>query len=92
MGRLSEALAQFDGDTYSPVLDHKRLTGQLERVHAFMSDGQWHSLASLAFASGGSEAGVSARIRDMRKQKFGGHIIGRRRVGTSGLFQYRMVS
>jgi hypothetical protein len=90
MGRLSEQLA-FDGDTYAPALDQKRLTGQLERVFIAMLDGQWHSLDWLAVQANGTEASVSARLRDMRKSKFGARVIDRRRVGLSGLFQYRLV-
>src|ERR1035437_8053530 len=94
MGRLSEQLAPetaFEGETYVPALDHKRLTGQLERVFIAMSDGQWHSLDWLAVQANGTEASVSARLRDMRKSKYGSRVIDRRRVGMSGLFQYRMV-
>jgi hypothetical protein len=93
MGRLSEQLAPetaFDGDTYTPSCDYKRLTGQLERVFLAMSDGQWHSLDWLAVQANGTEASVSARLRDLRKFRHGSHVIDRRRVGTSGLFQYQM--
>jgi len=90
MGRLSEHYA-FDGSTYEPQSDYSRLTGQLARVRAFMADGKWWGLATLAIAAGGTEASVSARLRDLRKSKYGSHIIDRRRIGTSGLFQYRMV-
>jgi hypothetical protein len=90
MGRLSEHY-EFDGDTYAPALDQKRLSGQLERVFWAMSDGQWRSLAELSIVSRGTEASVSARLRDLRKPKFGPYVIDRRRVGLIGLFQYRMV-
>jgi hypothetical protein len=90
MGRLSEHY-EFDGDTYAPALDRKRLSGQLERVFNSMSDWQWHSLADLSLHLGGTEASMSARLRDLRKSKFGSHVIDRRRVGTTGLFQYKLV-
>jgi hypothetical protein len=92
MGRLSEQLSpDFDGRTYEPALDHKRLTGQLGRVYETISDGIWRSLGELAMQADGTEASVSARLRDLRKPRFGSHTIDRRRVGTSGLFQYRLV-
>lgn len=82
--------AQFDGATYHPALDQKRLSGQLERVHKLLSDGNWWGLKSLAYAADGSEAAVSARIRDLRKERFGSHVIERRRI-AGGLYQYRMM-
>lgn len=83
----------FDGSTYDPAQDKDRLNGQLGRVHAALKPGAWLTLADLAAASGGSEASASARLRDLRKPKFGGHTIERRRVaGASGLWEYRMVA
>lgn len=80
----------FDGTTYDRALDGQRLGTQLERVRALMADGQWRTLAEIAAAVGGSEAGVSARLRDMRKVKFGGaDVRGRRR--EPGLWEYAVV-
>lgn len=81
----------FDGETYEPVFDLRRLATQLERVAAALSTGGWWTLAELTAACGGSEAGVSARLRDLRKGRFGGHTIERRRRGaaTAGLWEYR---
>jgi hypothetical protein len=82
-------LTFFDGRTFSPVEDGERLAGQLERVRRYMSDGAWHTIAEVAAAVGGSEAGVSARIRDLRKPRFGAHKILHERLNR-GLWQYRM--
>ena len=79
----------FDGETYDPDLDHDRLAVQLGRVRRAMSDGQPHTLRDLACATGDPEASVSARIRDLRKPKFGGRTIVRARV-AKGLYTYRM--
>lgn len=79
----------FDGATYEPEHDQKRLTGQLGRVYAMLQDGQWHTLKYLAYMVDASEAGTSARLRDLRKEKFGGHVIERRRV-IGGLYEYRL--
>ena len=83
--------AEFDGDTYEPDKDKARLTGQLGRVFAVMSDGHWHSLREIADKAKGSEASVSARLRDLRKEKFGSYEVERRRL-DGGLFQYRLVT
>ena len=83
----------FDGTTFDEDLDGPRLTGQLERVWALMSDGQWRTLREIAFRAGGTEAAVSARLRDLRKPRFGGYVVDRRRVeGVSGLWEYRVWS
>ena len=82
--------ADFDGDTYEPHLDKVRLTGMLERVFAVMADGRWHTLSELSRNCHGSEASISARIRDLRKDKFGAFMVERERV-KQGLFRYRLV-
>jgi hypothetical protein len=38
-----------------------------------------------------SEAGISARIRDLRKPKYGSHTIERRATAQKGVFAYRLV-
>ena len=81
-------LFDFDGRTYDPGRDRERLSGMLARVATTMADGQWHTLRELATATGGSEAAVSARLRDLRKPRFGGHTVDRQHVGN-GLWEYR---
>ena len=84
------SVPKFDGATFDPARDGARLTGQLERVKGIMADGAWRTLAELAALVDGSEAGVSARLRDLRKVKFGGHQVDRRRRGDGGLHEYRL--
>lgn len=79
----------FDGATYDPARDHPRLAPMLQRVYAIMSDREWHTLRELAQRTGGSEAAVSARVRDLRKPKFGGHTVDLRYV-QNGLWEYRL--
>jgi biotin operon repressor len=79
----------FDGVTYDPKRDHSRLHKQLTAVLEAMADGKWHTLARLSEQTGAPEASVSARIRDLRKEKFGGHKVERKRV-DGGLFFYRL--
>lgn len=80
----------FGGQTYDSALDAERLSSQLGRVYAVMRDGEWHGLSELSARCGGSEASVSARLRDLRKPKFGSHAILRQRV-DAGLWMYWMV-
>jgi len=79
----------FDGATYDHERDHDRLTAQLDAVRMFMWDSDWHTLDQIATAVGHPPASVSARLRDLRKSKFGGFIVDRQYV-ERGLFQYRL--
>jgi hypothetical protein len=95
MGKLSEAMIgdelYFDGKTYEPRRDKFRLSAQLREVQQILADRQWHTLAEMANRTGGSEAGISARIRDLRKARFGQHTIERQHI-KDGLWRYRMSS
>ena len=79
----------FDGETYIPSLDKARLTGQLQRVYSVLSDGQWYSLRELSILANGPESSIGARLRDLRKDKFGGYTVDRKRL-SGGLFEYRL--
>ena len=81
----------FDGETYERERDHARLTSQLQRVQDVLVDGAWRTLDEIAIRTGAPAASVSARLRDLRKQKFGGHVIERKYLAR-GLFEYRMVA
>lgn len=80
----------FDGQTYDPKADHQRLFAQLLRVKAVLADGEWHSLDAVAARARCPQQSASARMRDLRKTKFGAHIIEKRCIGR-GLWLYRMV-
>ena len=82
----------FDGATYDPNLDHHRLAKQLLRVFAVMRDGKWRTLEEVSTIVVAPEGSVSARLRDFRKDKFGGHEVERRRRGDEerGLWEYRV--
>lgn len=81
--------SNFDGTTYDPVRDGERLGRQLDRVRDLMMDGEWRTLREIAKMVQGSEAGVSARLRDLRKDKFGGYIIKRFFMGN-GIHSYQL--
>lgn len=81
----------FDGETYEPARDETRLNVQLRAVRDLMADGKWRTLERIATATGHPEASVSARLRDLRKPRFGGHTVERRYVGD-GLWEYRLAA
>ena len=82
---------RFDGETYNPALDKERLTRQLDFVREVMLDARWRTLHDISTLTGYPEASVSARIRDLRKTRFGGHEVQRRRR-TKGTFEYRVLA
>jgi len=90
---MTQTVMNFDGPTFSPQYDGDRLTSQLAKVFTLMRDGSWRTLGEIADSVGGSEAGVSARLRDFRKERFGSHSVERRRRGepSDGLFEYRLL-
>ena len=81
--------AKFNGSDYKPERDNKRLTGQIERVYNVMKDGIPRTLSEIAVSTGDPEASVSAQLRHLRKERFGGHVIKKSYV-TNGLYLYRM--
>ena len=84
-------LASFDGGTIDPAQDEARLTAQLQAVQAVMADGRWRTLRCIARRVNAPEASVSARLRDLRKERFGSWDVERRRVTRGqGLYEYRV--
>ena len=84
--------ADFDGETYDSGQDKLRLSTQLGRVFHAMTGGEWWTLEILSSVTRAPEASVSARLRDLKKKKFGGMTIERRRSERyQGLWDYRMI-
>lgn len=82
----------FGGTTYSEEHDKDRLKKQLHHVKSTMSDGKWRTLGCLEGILGYPQASISARLRDLRKSKFGHHLVERERVpGGNGLYRYRVI-
>lgn len=91
---LATKATLFDGETFDASLDHKRLGAQMGAVRALMGDGAWRTLREISLALGEPEASISARLRDLRKVKFGALTVELRRRGepAEGLFEYRVSS
>lgn len=85
----SYTLYYFDGSTFNPALDGARLSKQLERVYSVLQSEHWFTLAEIANITCDPESSISARLRDLRKSRFGSHKIQRQRR-TQGLWEYRM--
>lgn len=84
----------FSGDTFEPEHDAERLSTALAKVRELMLDGKWRTLFELAAATKIPEASASARLRDLRKRRFGFYLVNRRPRGprSLGLFEYRVQS
>jgi hypothetical protein len=83
---------KFDGAVYDATLDRDRLTGQILRVYQLMRDGAWRTLGEMEAATGDPPASISAQLRNLRKPRFGSHVVEKRRRGDpkAGLWEYRM--
>lgn len=87
-------MPDFDGSTYSPVHDRARLSRQLDAVREFATvgmGGDWFTLGYAAAKLDVPERSVSARLRDLRKAKWGSWVVERRRV-SGGYWQYKVGS
>lgn len=81
----------FDGETVRAV-DIPRLAGQIAKVFALMRDGKFRTLTQIARACGCLETSAGARLRDLRKERFGSHTVVSRQVsGTALLFEYQLL-
>jgi hypothetical protein len=84
----------FDGSDYVPELDDRRLTGQILRIFDLMRDGEWRTLSDIESATGDPQSSISAQLRHLRKERFGGHTVNKRRQGdrSNGLFEYQLIT
>lgn len=83
----------FGGSTYDARRDGKRLGKQMRAVRDLMlelEDWEWVTLSDISNASGYPEASISARLRDLRKDAFGGYRVDRRRRAGAGTWEYRV--
>lgn len=79
-----------DGATFDAAADLPRLNRQAWAVWLVVRDSAWRSLAEIALASQELDASVSARLRDFRKDRFGAHVVERRRR-SGGVHEYRVL-
>lgn len=79
----------FDGSTFVESRDGSRLASQLADVRRILAGGDWFGLGEIEHITGHPQASISARIRDLRKERNGSHTIERKYV-ANGLWAYRM--
>lgn len=93
--RRKKRIERF-GKTFSATLDGERIGTLMSRVFAIMMRGEWTTLQDLAREAGGSEASVSARLREVKQwceETDRGEYERRRKPGfeKSGIHEYRVV-
>ena len=84
---------RFDGPGQVET-DAAAMGRQLEAVWRVMQDGCWRTLREICEATGylGGPQSISARLRDLRKDRFGGYTVERRiRAGTDRVREYRVI-
>jgi hypothetical protein len=89
-GLFRQQAPDFAGAEYDHAVDHARLTDQLTRIKTLMFDRRWRTLAEIAKATRTPEASVSAQLRHLRKPRFGGYTVDRRRRSGAGLWEYHV--
>lgn len=84
-------LPLFDGRSFSPEKDGARLASHLTRVRDFLVTHQpaVFTLQEIAEACGGTEASCSARVRDLRKSRWGSYdVVSQRDASVPSLWRY----
>ena len=84
---------RFDGSDYNPKHDKKRLTGQILRIFDIVKDGSWNTVKEIEQLTGDPQTSISAQLRNLRKDRFGGHIVETRYRGdrSKGLWEYKLI-
>lgn len=83
---LLDVQPSFDGPDLEPA-DTTRLSRQLDRVKAYMLQAGWQTLREIEDATGYPQASISARLRDLKKLRFGGYHVARQRR-SQGTWEY----
>ena len=82
--------------TFGPTCtdqDVPRLITQMERIKAYLLNSHWVTLAEIEAVTGFPQASISSQLRHLRKPRFGGYQIEkRRRVEGGGTWEYRVTS
>ena len=83
---------KFDGSDYEHKHDYVRLSGQMQRVHDAIKDGDWYTLDEINKITGDPHSSISAQLRNLRKERFGSHVIDKRYKGnrSNGLWEYSL--
>ena len=90
LARLPRMFRHFAGAGYRTEADHERLELQHERIFKLMVDGWWRTLDEIHEVTGDPQASISAQLRHLTKQAYGGHTKNRRER-SPGLYEYQII-
>lgn len=84
---------EFKGHQFVKKLDEKRLATQIWRIFFFMRDSHWRTVDEIHDALGYPHNSIQANVRNLRKEKNGGHTVNTRRRGdpVHGLFEFQLI-
>lgn len=77
--------ARYEGPVSAD--DCARLEGQTRRIFLLMADGCWRTLAEIEYLTQEPQASISAQLRHLRKLRFGGNTVNKRRRGNQWEYQ-----
>lgn len=81
--------ARFEGPPDN-ARDCDRLTKKLKMIYDFLNSNGWVTLAEMERATGIPQASASAFARHLRKHRFGGHQIDKRRRSDGNQWEYSL--
>jgi hypothetical protein len=82
--------APFEG-TAESATDFERLAEQTRGIFNLMKDGVWRTLEEIEAETGYPQDGVAAQLRHLKKLRFGGHALEKRRRPYGGTWEYRLM-
>ena len=86
-------MTQTFGPAYCDQIDGKRIHHQMDEIRDYMLNHGWKTLNEIATTLDFPEASVSAQLRHLRKPRFGGYLVEkRRRDEQGGLWEYLVMS
>ena len=78
------------GPAFEEKVDGKRIRTQMDTIRSYMLQAGWQILAEIAEATDVPPASASAQLRHLRKTRFGGYDVRKRRRGDGGTWEYRV--
>ena len=81
------------GPAYDKEIDGERIATQMETIRDYMLNrAGWNTLREISMGTNYPEASVSAQLRHLRKSRFGGFVVPKRRRAGAGTWEYKLES
>jgi len=79
------------GPDYDEKIDGLRIKKQMQAIRDFMlNENKYITLQEIETALGYPQASISAQLRHLRKSRFGGYLVEKRRRGTE--WEYMVIA